>query len=109
MDVDRYTYRQLDELLLSLGFTRRHVDPKGRRYDHAPSDLFIVVVEKGPDEPVRVSDAISARLHLVQKGLITEEELAERLAKSASVKKTRSPKKSPAEQQVSSQKKPGSA
>ena len=94
MDIDHYTYRQLDELLLSLGFTRRHVEPKWRRYEHAAADLFIIVIEKGPNEPVRLSDALSARLHLVEKGLITEKELAERLARSAPATKPRSARKS---------------
>jgi hypothetical protein len=93
MDVDRITYRQLDELLTYLGFSRRHIEPKWRRYDHAASDTVIIVIEKGPDEPVRISDAISARLHLVEKGLISAEDLAKRLAKSATAKKSRFTKK----------------
>jgi hypothetical protein len=80
---DRFTYQQLDELLLSLGFTRHHVEPKWRRYDHPASDTLIALVEKGPDEPVRSTDAVAARLLLVEKGLISEEELQERLAQSA--------------------------
>lgn len=93
MEIDRITYRQLDELLLSLGFTRRHSPPKWRCYDHVASDTMIVVVEKGPDEPVRITDAFSARVHLVQNGLITEEELKERLAHSAPAQPTASAKK----------------
>ena len=92
MDIDRYTYRQLDELLLSLGFTRKHVEPKWRRYDHAPSDTVIIVIEKRSNELVRLSDAVSARLHLVEKGLITEKQLAARLAECH-------PKKAPRHQQ----------
>jgi hypothetical protein len=94
LDIDHFTYRQLDELLLSLGFTRQHVEPKWRRYDHADSKLMIALVEKGPNELVRPTDALSARLHLVEMGLITEKELAKRLAKSATPKKTRPTKKS---------------
>ena len=83
MGTDRFTYRQFDDLLLSLGFTRQHVAPKWRRYDHLSSDTLIAVVEKGPDELVRSTDAVAARLLLVEKGLISENELQERLAQSA--------------------------
>ena len=92
MDSDRFTYRQLDELLTYLGFSRRHIEPKWRCYEHADSDTWIIVVEKGPDEPVRITDAVSARLHLVEKGLITGEELKARLAQSAAAPLTASAK-----------------
>ena len=90
MGTDRFTYRQFDELLLSLGFTRQHVAPKWRRYDHAASDTMIAVVEKGPDELVRITDAVAARLLLVEKGLISEQELQDRLGRSVAAQPTAS-------------------
>jgi hypothetical protein len=93
MHTDRMTYQQLDDLLVELGFSRQHVEPKWRRYEHAPSDTIITLVEKGPHEPVRITDAVSARQHLVEKGLITEEELEAKLSTSAGTAKTVSAKK----------------
>lgn len=75
MTSERITYKQLDGLLLGLGFSRRHVQPKWLRYEHTESDTVIAVLEKRPDEPLRVTDAVSACRHLVEKGLITETRL----------------------------------
>ena len=94
MNIDPMTYQQLDELLVQLGFSRQHVEPKWRRYEHAPSDTIFTLVERGPHEPVRITDAVSARQHLVEKGLISEEELDAKLSKSAGAPRTVSAKKS---------------
>jgi hypothetical protein len=93
MNTDRITYQQLDELLVRLGFSRWHVEPKWRRYEHALTDTIITVVEKAPDAPVRITDAVSARQHLVEKGLITQEELEAILSSKADAPKTVSAKK----------------
>lgn len=81
MVTNRITYQQFDDLLLQLGFSRKRVEAKWLRYEHAPSELVIVVAEKAPNEPVRVTDAVSARRHLVEKGVISAEELDEILAR----------------------------
>ncbi len=83
----------MDDLLVQLGFTRAHVEPKWICYEHAASDTLIVLADKKEDEPVRVTDAVSARRHLVEKGLITEEELEAILARSAGGQETVSTKK----------------
>jgi hypothetical protein len=83
MDADRITYQQLDELLRGLGFSRVRVEPKWLRYEHGPSDTIIVLVERNPYEGVRVTDAVSARLHLIEKGLITEGDLDAILSRKA--------------------------
>lgn len=83
METDPITYKQLDELLVHLGFSRQHVDPKWVRYEHAASDTLIALVEKAPHEPVRVTDAVSARRHLIEKGLITEHALESMLSPNA--------------------------
>ncbi len=75
MESDQITYRQLDELLIHLGFTRSRVEPKWLRYEHAPSDTLIVLADKNPSDMVRITDAVSARRHLIEKGLITPQEL----------------------------------
>ena len=81
MSPERITYQQLDDVLLRLGFSRQRVEPKWLRYEHAASNTIITLVEKPPQEPVRVTDAVSAHRHLVEKGLITEEELEALLAR----------------------------
>lgn len=80
------TYKQLDDLLSRLGFSRSRVDPKWVRYEHRASDTVIVVVEKKPNERVRVTDAVSARRHLLEKGLVSEEEIDTLLGTNAVVK-----------------------
>jgi hypothetical protein len=88
MDLDRITYKQMDQLLVDLGFTRTRVEPKWLCYQHVDSDSMIVLVEKKPHELVRITDAVAARLHLVAKGLISEEELRGFLSRSANTKKS---------------------
>jgi hypothetical protein len=75
MSRNPFTYQQLDDVLHHLGFSRERLEPKWLRYFHAPSQTEIILVEKKPADPVRSSDAWSAREHLLQKGLIGEEEL----------------------------------
>jgi hypothetical protein len=86
------TYKQLDELLVHLGFSRAHVEPKWLRYEQAASDTMIVVVDKKPHEPVRITDVVSARRHLVEKGLVTEEALEAFLSRNETARKTVSQK-----------------
>jgi hypothetical protein len=88
METDCITYKQLDDLLVHLGFSRQHVGPKWLRYEHAASDTLITLVERGPHEPVRVTDAVSARRHLVEKGLITEDAFEAVLSRHATPQKT---------------------
>lgn len=77
----RMTYEGFDALLTQLGFTRDRVESKWIRYRHSATELVIVVAAKAPDDFVRVTDAISARRHLVEKGIIGAEELDELLSK----------------------------
>ncbi len=71
----KMNYKQLDELLIHLGFSRARVEPKWLRYEHAPSNTLIVLADKKPSDPVRITDAVSARQHLIEKGLLTALEL----------------------------------
>lgn len=87
MVTDRITYAQLDELLTRLGFTRRRVEPKWLCYEHAGTHTMIVLIEKKPTELVRITDAISARRHLVEKGLICDEDFDAIAPRKATAKK----------------------
>ena len=87
MESDQISYKQLDGLLLHLGFSRSRVEPKWVRYEHAASDTLIVLVDKKPSDPVRITDAVSARLHLIEKGLITPKELEAFLSRKATTRK----------------------
>ena len=78
---NRITYEQFDALLKHLGFNRERIKSKWLRYEHPASKLVIVVVAKKPDDPVRVTDAVSARRHLIEKGIIGAEQLDELLAR----------------------------
>jgi hypothetical protein len=71
---NRITYKQFD------GFSRERVQSKWLRYEHPASGLVIVVAAKAPSELVRVTDAVSARRHLVEKGVINAQRLDELLS-----------------------------
>jgi hypothetical protein len=83
----RITYAQLDKLLSQLGFVRHQGTPKWVWYEHADSSTEIFLANKKPDEVARPSEVVSARVHLVAKGLISEEEIDAYLAKSSPGKK----------------------
>jgi predicted RNA binding protein YcfA (HicA-like mRNA interferase family) len=78
---NRITYKQFDALLQHLGFDRARVESKWLRYEHPASQLVIVVAAKEPSELVRVTDAVSARRHLVERGVVSAEQLDELLAR----------------------------
>jgi hypothetical protein len=88
MPVEQMTYKQLDNVLGQLGFSRRRVEPKWLRYEHADSDTMIALVEKEPNELVRATDAVSARRHLVEKGFVTDAELDTMLLEGARARST---------------------
>jgi hypothetical protein len=82
MAANRITYKQFDKILTHLGFTREYVEAKWLRYEHSDSKLVIVVAAKGPSELVRVTDAVSARRHLVERGVVSAKELDDLLSQS---------------------------
>ena len=75
MSMAPISYKQLDKVLRELGFSRHRVEPKWLRYDHAASHTTIILAEKPPTELVRPTDAASAWRHLVEKGLMSEDEI----------------------------------
>jgi hypothetical protein len=87
METEQISYKQLDKLLIHLGFARSRVEPKWLRYEHSASDTLIVLADKMPDDRVRITDAVSARRHLIEKGLVTPLELEGLLARNAAARK----------------------
>jgi hypothetical protein len=83
------TYRQLDQILTRLGFTRERIQQKWLYYEHPESKTEIILIEKKPTDMVRPTDAFSAQFHLVAKGLASEEELARWLKRKTPVKKAK--------------------
>ncbi len=69
------TYEQLDQVLRQLGFLSHKVEPKWRRYEHPASDTLIILGDRQPTESVLPSELVSARRHLIEKGLVEAEEL----------------------------------
>ncbi len=87
MTNDPMTYQQLHHVLTHLGFSCQRAEPKWLYYEHKPSNTVIILVEKKPTDKVRISDDISARRHLIEKGLISEEELNKRLSQTSAPEK----------------------
>ncbi len=75
MDRENITFEQLDRVLGQLGFSRQVAPPKRVWYEHAQSETVIVLADQKLSEPVRPPDWIAARVHLIEKGLVSEQEL----------------------------------
>jgi hypothetical protein len=81
------TYGQLDNLLSQLGFVRHPGAPKWVWYEHADSGTEIILANKKSNETARPSEVVSARVHLIAKGLISEEEFDTLLTNGPGAKK----------------------
>jgi hypothetical protein len=79
MNREGVTFEQLDRVLGQLGFSRQIAPPNRVWYQHGASDTVIVLPDQKLGELVRSPDWISARVHLIEKGLISEQELDEML------------------------------
>lgn len=79
MASNRVTYKQLVQVLRQLGFISRKVEPRWQRFEHAASDTTIILGDREPTESVLPSELVSARRHLIEKGLIGAEELEKML------------------------------
>jgi hypothetical protein len=75
MTNNQVTYGQLDKVLRELGFICQKVGPRWKRYEHAASDTVILLGDRQPNEAALQSEVVSARVHLVQKGLVSEVDL----------------------------------
>ena len=80
MDRESVTFEQLDWLLGQLGFSRQVAPPKRVWYEHAGSDTVIVLADQKLSEAVRPPDWVSARVHLIEKGLVSEQQLEKMLS-----------------------------
>lgn len=72
---NKVTYGQLERVLSKLDFSMKKVKPHWKCYEHAPSDTVIIFADEKPSEPALPSVVLSARIHLIDKGLINEAEL----------------------------------
>lgn len=87
------TYGQLDKLLLQLGFVRHAGAPKWVWYEHAASGTEIILAQKKFNETARPSEVVAARVHLVAKGLMSEEEIGNYLGNEAGGKRVETTRK----------------
>jgi hypothetical protein len=82
MATEQVTYEQLDNLLTSLGFRSEKVN-RWKRYEHAESDTVIILGDRKPTEFALPSEVVSAQRHLIEKGLVDEDELQQMLLNGA--------------------------
>ena len=73
MATTRTTYRNLFDLLVSLGFSERTLeDPKGSRaFTHDQTDT-VLLFRRATTDQVTPADALSTEVHLQGKGIIAE-------------------------------------
>ena len=71
------TYRRLDQLLLALGFERDQDEDNCRIYRHRESPSLILLAKHSATASVSDADLLSVRRHLVDGGLIEDNEFAE--------------------------------
>jgi len=70
-------YRELREYLEGLGFIHQFVEGSHRSFTHAKSGtVFLFGGFAIDDAPVRAEDLISVRRHLVDNGIVSEQEFA---------------------------------
>src|SRR5947209_20012208 len=75
-----------------LGLVRHQEATKWVWYRHAASGTEILLADKKPDEPARPSEIVSTCVHLLAKGLISQEEIDSLLANGLSGKSKNRPK-----------------
>ena len=72
------TYRQLDQLLVSVGFQPAAANKQGGQiYRHCETETKIVLGKFAPSQMVRGADLVSVRRHLVESGLLDEHTFGE--------------------------------
>lgn len=68
------TYRRLDQLLSALGFARDQHEENCSIYRHGESRALILVAKRAPADSILDADLLSVRRHLVDGGLMGENE-----------------------------------
>jgi hypothetical protein len=66
------TCGHLYDALLKLGFGGIPHQGTGRAYRHATTGVLILLADRPPSTPARLSDLASVRRHLVENGIIDE-------------------------------------
>jgi predicted RNA binding protein YcfA (HicA-like mRNA interferase family) len=69
-------YREFKGYLESIGFVEESVKNSHFAFFHQPSDTIILLAEMGEDSTMSQVDIVSARRHLVDNGLVSDEEFA---------------------------------
>jgi hypothetical protein len=74
------TYGHIYNLLLGLQFVEEPVREHWKAYRHGQTDTLILLVRHKPSLRARETDVVSVRRHLVDNGLIEENEFEDFLA-----------------------------
>jgi hypothetical protein len=77
------TYRQLHEILRSLGFEIYETEPGTSLYDHPETGALLVYPTMPDDKPVYPHHLLGVRATLDAFGIATEREFASRLLKAS--------------------------
>jgi hypothetical protein len=81
--IEHVTYGQLDRLLHRLEFADVPVRSNWKGYRHTKSDTIILLPDRQPTAPVRAPELISVRRHLVEKAIVSEDEVDRLLTQAA--------------------------
>jgi len=71
---DRVTYGQLYQLLLDLEFVDQPAEERWKVFRHEGSNTLILLGGRDRTSPAREADLLSVRRHLLENGLIEENE-----------------------------------
>jgi hypothetical protein len=74
MTSSHVTYGQLYQLLLDLQFVDEPAGQPWRVYRHGETDTFILLARRMPTLPAREADLASVRRHLVENGLMDDDD-----------------------------------
>ena len=71
--ISSITYSQLDRLFGALGFEVASSGHPGQVYRHPESGVIIVLAMRRPTDLVSSADLMSARRHLIERGLLDDD------------------------------------
>jgi hypothetical protein len=63
-------YRELYQLLTRLDFVEVSRENKWKAFQRRGSEMLILLADREPDTPARVTDLVSVRRHLIESGVI---------------------------------------
>jgi hypothetical protein len=76
MKRNHVNYRQLEDLLVQLGFVETSRDDKVAVFQHFAADSLIFLPGQGGDREARTADVMSVETHLVGWGFLEEGDFA---------------------------------